>query len=75
MFNQRKNRRFSYKSRLKGSDTEGYREESKEDLKAKWEDMRGHTRRKGSILTSLPALILILVALFVLIYILNRYIK
>ncbi|BAO74364.1 hypothetical protein WPG_0134 [Winogradskyella sp. PG-2] len=37
--------------------------------------MRGNTKRRGNILTSLPALIIFLASLFVLMYILNRYIK
>lgn len=75
MFNQRKNKRFSYKPRFKDSNSDNYREESKNDLEAKWNKMRGNTKRRGSILTSLPVLIIFLVSLFVLIYILNGYIK
>ncbi|WP_456440675.1 hypothetical protein [Psychroserpens sp.] len=69
MFNHRKNKRFSYKSRIKGSE----KVESKEDLEVKWNEMRDRSKRKGNILTSLPALIIILVSIFGLIYILNRY--
>ena len=75
MFNQQKNKRFRYKPRFKDSNTNGYREESKADLEAKWNELRGNTKRRGSIITSLPALIVILVSIFVLIYILNGYIK
>ena len=71
MFNQRQPRRFNYKTRLKDSE----KGESREELKAKWEQMRGNTNRKVSVLTSLPALIIFLVFVFVLIYILNGYIK
>lgn len=71
MFNQRQPRRFNYKTRLKDSETR----ESREELKAKWEEMRGNTKRKGSVLTSLPVLIIVLIFVFVLIYILNGYIK
>jgi len=71
LFNQRKNKRFSYKSRFQDSKEK----ESKDDLEAKWNEMRGNIKRRGSILTSLPALIIMLVSLFVLIYILNGYIK
>ena len=71
MFNQRKNKRFSYKSRFQDSDEK----KSKDDLEAKWNEIRGNTKRRGNILTSLPALIIILVSLFALIYILNGYIK
>ena len=71
MFNQRKNKRFSYKSRFQDSKEK----ESKDDLEAKWDEIRGNTKRRGSVFTSLPALIIILVSLFALIYILNGYIK
>ena len=71
MFNQRKNKRFSYKPRFQDSKEK----ESRDDLEAKWDEMRGNTKRRGNFFTSLPALIIILVALFVLIYVLNGYIK
>lgn len=75
MFNQRKNKRFNYKPRSKDSNSDSYREESKNDLEAKWNEIRGNTKRRGSILTSLPVLIIILASLFVLIYVLNGYTK
>ena len=75
LFNQRKNKRFSYKPRFQDSNTDNHREKWKSDLEVKWDEMRSNTRRRGSILTSLPALIIILASLFFLIYILNGYIK
>ncbi len=54
---------------------------SKDNLKGKfivstkWNDAKGSTKLKGNTLTSLPALIIMLVSLFVLIYILEGYIK
>ncbi|MFD1063478.1 hypothetical protein ACFQ1Q_09495 [Winogradskyella litorisediminis] len=71
MFNQKPNRKFNYKTRF----SESQRGESDKELKAKWAELRGNTKRKGNFLTSLPALIIFLVAVFVLIYILNGYIK
>ncbi len=71
LFNQRRNKRFSYKSRFQDSKEI----ESKDDLEAKWNELRGNTKRNGNILTSLPALIIILASLIFLIYILNGYIK
>ncbi len=71
MFNQRKNKRFSYKSRFKDSKEK----ESNDDLEAKWNEIRGNTKRRGNIFTSLPVLIIILASLFVLIYVLNGYIQ
>ncbi len=71
MFNQRKNKRFTYKSRLQDSDNR----KSKDDLEAKWNEIKGNSKRRGNFLTSLPFLIIMLVLLFVLIYILEGYIK
>ena len=71
MFNQRKNKRFSYKSRFQDSDEK----KSKADFEAKWNEAKGSVKRKENVLTSLPVLILVLVSLFILIYILNGYIK
>jgi len=71
LFNQRQNKRFSYRPHSKDLK----KKKLDNDLEAIWNEMRGHTKRKGSILTSMPALILILGAIFVLMYILNKYIK
>lgn len=71
MFNQRKNKRFSYKPRFQDSDEK----KSKDDFETKWNDAKGSTKRRGTILTSLPALILMLVSLFVLMYILEGYVN
>jgi hypothetical protein len=71
LFNQRKNKRFSYKTRFKDSK----KIESKDDFETKWNEVNGSHKRKGNVLTSLPALIIILVSLFVLMYILNGYMK
>lgn len=73
MFNQRKNKRFSYKPRFQGSEAENFRETSKDNLETKWNEMRGHTKRKSNKLFSLPALIIMLLALFILMYILEGY--
>jgi hypothetical protein len=70
LFNQRKNKRFSYNPHSNGLS----KKKSENDLEAKWNEIRGHTKRRGSILTSMPVLLIILGAIFVLIYILNRYI-
>lgn len=71
MFNQRKNKRFRYKPRFKDSDEK----KSKDDFETKWNEAKGSVKRKGNVLTSLPALIFMLAALFVLLYILNGYMK
>ena len=75
MFNQRKNKRFSYKTRFQDSNPDSYREESKDDFETKWNEAKGTTKRKGNVFTSLPALIILLVSLFILIYILEGYMK
>jgi len=71
LFNQRKNKRFNYKSRLQDSDNR----KSKDDLESKWNEIKGNEKQRGSVFTSIPALIIILVLIFVLIYILEGYIK
>nr|WP_321243771.1 hypothetical protein [uncultured Psychroserpens sp.] len=70
MFNQRKNKRFSYNPHSNGLS----KKKSENDLEAKWDEIRGNTKRKSGFLNSMPVLILILGAIFGLIYILNRYI-
>ena len=71
MFNQRKNKRFSYKTRYQDSK----KIESKDDFETKWNEANGNRKRKGNVLTSLPVLIVMLVSLFVLMYILEGYMK
>lgn len=71
MFNQRKNKQFSYKPRFQDSEAAS----SKDDFERQWSTIKGETKRKGSKLFSLPALIVMLIFLFVLMYILESYIK
>tara|TARA_Y100000815_G_scaffold72730_1_gene61462 strand:+ start:863 stop:1138 length:276 start_codon:yes stop_codon:yes gene_type:complete len=71
LFNQRKNKRFTYKPRFQDSDEK----ESKDDFETKWNKAKESNKRRGNIFTSLPALIIMLVSLFVLMYILEGYIK
>ena len=71
MFQQRKNKRFTYKSRLQDSEEK----ESKADFEAKWNEIKGNEKKRGNVFTSLPALLVILVSLFVLLYILEGYIN
>lgn len=71
MFNQRKNKSFGYKPRFQDSDEK----ESKDDFETKWNEVNGSTKRRSNILMSLPALIIMLVSLFVLLYILEGYIN
>lgn len=71
MFKQRNNKRFSYKPRFNDSSEE----KLKDSFEAKWNEARGKTKLRGSFLTSLPALILMLVAIVILMYILDGYMK
>lgn len=69
MFNQRKNKRFSYKPRFQDSDEK----KSKGDFETKWNGAKDGTKRRGRKLSSLPSLILMLVLIVVLMYILEGY--
>ena len=71
MFNQRKHKDFNYRPRFQDSEAK----KATEDFKSKWEDIKPTSKRKGSICTSFPVLVIMLIAIFVLIYILNGYIK
>jgi hypothetical protein len=71
LFNQKRNKRFTYKPRFQDSDEQ----KSKDDFETKWNEVKGSTKRRGNALTSLPALIIMLVSLFVIMYILNGYIN
>ncbi|WP_411894479.1 hypothetical protein [Winogradskyella sp. A2] len=70
MLKQRRNRRFGEKLRFRDSDEK----DKKEKLEARWDELRNNTNRRGNILTSLPFLIICLIALFVIMYILEGYI-
>jgi hypothetical protein len=71
MFNQRKPRRFNYGRKISDSK----KTQSREDFKAKWDEIRGSTKRKKSFFTSMPMLVAFLVFTLILIYVLNGYIK
>ena len=71
MFNQRKPRRFNIKSKISDSN----KLTSNDDLSRKWNEIRGNIQRKKSIITSMPVLIVFLIFVFILIYVLNGYIK
>ena len=71
MFKQRKNKRFSYKPRFQDSEDV----KPKSDFESEWNEAKGDGKRRGSILTSLPGLLVMLILLFVIIYILEGYIK
>ena len=63
--NLRKNARFQDSENLKSND----------DMESKWSEFKGISNRRGSKLFSLPALLIMLISLFVLMYILEGYIN
>jgi type VI protein secretion system component VasF len=69
LFKQRKNKRFNYKPRFLKDE----REKVEKNLESQWQEIRASKKRKGSILTSLPFLVLFLIAVLVLFYILSQY--
>jgi hypothetical protein len=71
LFKQRKNKRFNYKPRFQDSEDK----KSRADFEAKWNDAKDGDKSRGKFLSSLPALIILLVLIFVIIYILEGYIR
>jgi len=69
LFKQRKNRQFHYKPRFLKDD----QEKSEHSLKSQWQEVKTSSKRKRSIFTSLPFLVLFLITILVLLYILNQY--
>lgn len=69
LFKQRKNKSFSYTPKRKRDQDKS----QKEDLTSKWEEIRGTSKRKGSFFSSLPIMVLFLIAVLILLYILGRY--
>jgi len=69
LFKQRKNKSFNYTPRHQ-KDQE---QPKKEDLSSKWDEIRGTSKRKASIFSSLPIMVLFLIAVLVLLYILGSY--
>ena len=69
LFNQRRNKSFSYTPRHK----KDHEETPKEDLTSQWEGIRDASKRKKNIFTTLPYMVLFLIVVLVLLYILDRY--
>jgi len=68
-FKQRKNKRFSYTPKhLRNQD-----DTTKKSVEAQWEEVRAANKRKKSIFTTLPFLVLFLIGVLVILYILSRY--
>jgi len=68
LFKQRKNRQFNYTPRFLKE-----REKAEGSLNSQWKEVKTSTKRKRSIFTSLPFLVLFLIALLILLYLLNQY--
>jgi hypothetical protein len=71
VFKQRKHKQFNYKPRFQGLEEK----HAKHDFENKWKEVRQVSKRRGRIWTSLPALVVILIALFILMYVLDGYMK
>ncbi len=71
MFKQRKHKRFNYTPRYQKDNTST--EAEVEGFEAKWKNARNASKKRGSILTTLPALLIMLIAILVLMYILKGY--
>ncbi|MGM5469959.1 hypothetical protein ACS386_06745 [Flavobacteriaceae bacterium LMO-SS05] len=69
LFKQRKNRQFNYTPRHLRDE----HEQSERALESHWEAVKTSNKRKRSILTTLPFLVLFLIAVLVLLYLLNQY--
>ncbi len=70
MFNQRKNKKFNYKPRFQDSGEQTI----KEDFESKWNAAKPNSKRRKGF-SSLPTMIVFLIAVIVLMYILNGYMK
>ena len=69
LFKQHRNKTFSYRPRHQSE-----QELNKNDnLESEWQDLRKSSKRKKSIFTTLPFMVLFLIAILVLLYILSRY--
>jgi type VI protein secretion system component VasF len=69
LFKQRKSRPFNYKPRFLKDE----REDLQQDLESHWKAVKASSKRKRNIFTSLPFLVLFLIAVLVLLYLLNQY--
>ena len=69
MLRQRKNKRFSYKTRSQREQEDN----GKEGIESKWRETRSSTRSKGNLLASLPVLLVLFFMVLILMYILNRF--
>lgn len=69
LLNQRKNKTFKYTPKHQREQQVS----EKSDLASQWEDVRRTSKRKKGFFSSLPVMVLFLIAIFILFYILSRY--
>jgi len=69
LFKQRKNKQFKYKPRFLKDE----RDDLERNLESQWKAVKASSKRKRNIFTSLPFLVLFLIAVLVLLYLLNQY--
>ncbi|SHG43070.1 hypothetical protein [Winogradskyella jejuensis] len=71
MFKQRKNKKFNYTPRFQNSEET----KSKDEFESKWDEVRQGSKRRGRVFSTLPVMIVMLIAVIILMYILNGYMK
>lgn len=70
MFKQQKHKRFNYKPRFQDGELKSSKTE---ELEAQWSGIRQNSKRQGRMLFFVPALIVILLLVFGLLYYLERF--
>ncbi len=69
LFKQRQNKKFNYTPRFaKNGD-----DKICSSLESQWKGVKASTKRKRSVFTSLPFLVLFLITVLIVLYILNQY--
>jgi type VI protein secretion system component VasF len=69
LFKQRKNKQFNYKPRFLKEE----RDDLEQNLESQWKVVKASSKRKRNIFTTMPFLVLFLIAVLVLFYLLNQY--
>jgi type VI protein secretion system component VasF len=69
LFKQRKNKQFNYKPRFLKEE----RDDLERNLESQWKVVKTSSKRKRNIFTTMPFLVLFLIAVLVLFYLLNQY--
>jgi type VI protein secretion system component VasF len=69
LFKQRKNKQFNYKPRFLKEE----RDDLERNLESQWKVVKTSSTRKRNIFTTMPFLVLFLIAVLVLFYLLNQY--